>query len=362
MLRHPLFVYPHNHLRDRQLDTIRSGLSDALNFETFSDKTGALMGQDSTEKHSTPEWKSSLPLINIKWRPSGAPNGSTVYLWNGIMATGPFITDIDNPYAFTAYNIAATKLYRPVISALLTRRNCLEIRCMSNACRNGVTRIFGPTVEEKTRLSYPIVPPTVRPRVDREGNECRFLFIGTQFEIKGGASLLTAFKRVADSCPNVRLDIITHLPETYRNAAAEIPGVTLHDATMSRQEVAERFIAQSDVLVHPTHMDSFGMVILESIAAGLPVIASDLYAIPELVEDGSNGLLIHPPVAAWDGMKPNTAYFSDPVALATTVRQTDTREFENALSNAMIALADDADLRARMGHQSRALAESRFHA
>ena len=326
------------------------------------DRTGSQVGRSSAAPGGRGSWKSSLPLINLKRRPAAAPPGSAVYLWNGIIATGPFVTDIDNPYAFAAYNVGATKLYRPFISALLGRDNCLEVRCMSEICRQRVGDIFGDSVAAKARLSYPTVPPSVRPRASRDDSDCRFLFIGTQFEIKGGAALLSAFRSVRVACPNATLDLVTHLPEGFEGIVRDQPGVTVYPADLTRAEIAARFIARSDVLVHPTHMDSFGMVVLESIAAGLPVIASDLYAIPEMIEDGRNGFLVAPPVAAWRGSEPEPAYFADTIALAAAIRQADGTAFEAALTNAMIELARRPDMRSRMGSESRRIAKGRFGA
>lgn len=49
----------------------------------------------------------------------------------------------------------------------------------------------------------------------------------------------------------------------------------------------------ADVLVYPTLADSFGLVVAESLACGTPVIAFKTDAIPELIIDGKNGLLVN---------------------------------------------------------------------
>ena len=50
-------------------------------------------------------------------------------------------------------------------------------------------------------------------------------------------------------------------------------------------------IARSDVLVLPSFMEGLPIVLMEAMALGVPVIASRVAGIPELVEDGVNGLL-----------------------------------------------------------------------
>ena len=49
---------------------------------------------------------------------------------------------------------------------------------------------------------------------------------------------------------------------------------------------------KSDILIHPTYVDTFGVVVLEAIAHGLGIISTDLYALPEMVYDGVNGIIL----------------------------------------------------------------------
>ena len=53
-----------------------------------------------------------------------------------------------------------------------------------------------------------------------------------------------------------------------------------------------RLLAALDVFVHPSHNEPFGLAVLEAQLAGLPVVAFDEGAIPEIVEDGRTGFLI----------------------------------------------------------------------
>jgi len=54
-------------------------------------------------------------------------------------------------------------------------------------------------------------------------------------------------------------------------------------------------LAAADVLIHPTRMDAFPTVLLEAAAAGLPVVATRVGGVPEIVDDGVTGTLVAPP-------------------------------------------------------------------
>ena len=152
---------------------------------------------------------------------------------------------------------------------------------------------------------------------------------------------------VAD-LPGATLDLVTHLPDEFAELAVNCPGVTVHDASFSREEIADRFMTGADVLVHPTYFDSFGMVVLEAMAHGLPVIATRVYAIPEMIEDGVSGTLLDPPVSIWEGIQPSPL-FSDTEKVQEEARRADTRDFEAALAAAMLAMARDPSRRRTAG-------------
>jgi glycosyltransferase involved in cell wall biosynthesis len=54
------------------------------------------------------------------------------------------------------------------------------------------------------------------------------------------------------------------------------------------------WLRRADVLVHPARWEGFGLAVLEAMLAGLPVVASDVSSLPELVIDGETGLLVPP--------------------------------------------------------------------
>ena len=54
------------------------------------------------------------------------------------------------------------------------------------------------------------------------------------------------------------------------------------------------WLERADVFVHTSRWEGFGIVLLEAMLAGLPVVATRVSAVPEVVADGETGILVEP--------------------------------------------------------------------
>jgi len=123
------------------------------------------------------------------------------------------------------------------------------------------------------------------PRRDHSDRALRLLFVGGQFERKGGPDLLAAL----DGAPfPYELHIVTQEPVRER------PGVTVHTDVKPGSAKLEELYASSDLFVLPTHADASPHVVIEAMAAGLPVISTPVGAVPEMVLAGETGVLVSP--------------------------------------------------------------------
>jgi glycosyltransferase involved in cell wall biosynthesis len=130
------------------------------------------------------------------------------------------------------------------------------------------------------------------PAAEPRSGELRFLFSGATIHRKGFDLLLDAFRRVRTAEPGVELRIVGPKGDAFGLLGAEAPdsGISFL-GPVSQRELAEEF-RQADCLVLPSRNDSYGMVVAEALAAGLPVLVSEKVGAKALVEPGRNGWIV----------------------------------------------------------------------
>lgn len=127
--------------------------------------------------------------------------------------------------------------------------------------------------------------PRSAPRAQPE--RVQLLFVGGHFERKGGRLLLDAFRAL-------RLHERAELHVVTRDQIQPEPGVVIHGGLRNNSEELRQLYQQADVFVIPTLADCFSNVSLEAMASGLPVIATNMGGIPDIVAHGQTGILLEP--------------------------------------------------------------------
>jgi glycosyltransferase involved in cell wall biosynthesis len=155
------------------------------------------------------------------------------------------------------------------------------------------------------------------------------LAIGRLIEQKDHATLLEAFARVHRTHPDARLAILGWGP--LEAATTErVHRLGLDEAAFVLGRVEPRdWLARADVFAHTSRWEGFGIVLLEAMLSSLPVVATRVSAIPEIVVDGETGLLASPGDAT-------------------------------AIADALARLLDDVDLRQSLGASGLARAQDEF--
>jgi phosphatidyl-myo-inositol alpha-mannosyltransferase len=136
-----------------------------------------------------------------------------------------------------------------------------------------------------------------RERVTAPRKRLRVLFVGAMVPRKGLPCLLRAFERLAARRGDVELVVVGDgpaLPAMRRLVPGEARALVRFAGSVSRTRLA-RYYATSDIFCAPgLGRESFGMVLLEAMAAGLPVVASDIEGFRNVLTHGQEGLLVPP--------------------------------------------------------------------
>ena len=116
------------------------------------------------------------------------------------------------------------------------------------------------------------------------------LFIGMDFERKGGYVLLEAFQKVREEITQAKLIIIGPNKSIHR---IEEPGVEFLGNITDRKTI-ESFYEKASLFVMPSLCEPFGLVFLEAMAYKIPCIGTNRDAMPEIIQDGKTGFLVPP--------------------------------------------------------------------
>jgi len=128
------------------------------------------------------------------------------------------------------------------------------------------------------------------------------LFVGRLINWKGVEVLINALKTVSKSNPRVRLVIVGEGPLRKDFVKlTEVNGLEsiIHFTGQVPDSVLKEYYARSSLFVLPSILlnnqtEGLGVVLLEAMAAGVPVIGSDTGGIPDIIENEVNGLLVPP--------------------------------------------------------------------
>lgn len=164
------------------------------------------------------------------------------------------------------------------------------------------------------------------PLPEFDDGKLNLLFVGRLEKRKGLRYLLEAYQTVKARVPASRLIVAGPVAGGARRYQDWVSRRGLNDVVftgrVSHDDLA-RYYASCQIFCSPaTGQESFGIVLLEAMAAGKPIVATDIEGYRKLIEPGSDGLLVPP-------------------------------KDQTALAEALLSLADDELMRHRMGEAGR---------
>lgn len=175
------------------------------------------------------------------------------------------------------------------------------------------------------------VSPADRASLGVPGDAFLALAVGRLDVQKGLPDLLDAVERAAADAPALRLAAAGDGPLRgwLESEVAARPGLAGRVRLLGRRDDVPALMRAADLLVHAAHWEGMPNVVLEAMAAGLPVVATAVEGVDELVAPGETGWIVPP---------------RDPDALALAIREA----------------AADRDAAGRMGRAGRARARAEF--
>lgn len=263
--------------KDWELTNVKSETGAAKNIHLFS----------RLFKYNNRISKEFLKDINLIYSPGYA-----------IFNRFPFVIEIDNVSVLAYYKLGLLKMLKPLIKRILKSKWCRHIICISEASRRGLINYFDDNeIASKSSVVYPYVD---RPKITKKVSKTtRFLFISSNFYLKGGKEVAKAFFELEKVHSDIHLTVISKLNEIDPDLHLTMERdkkITLLEANIDKSVLFEKYYSNADVFVLPTYQDSFGLVFLEALAAGLPIITTKMAATPEMVENGKNGFLCESPI------------------------------------------------------------------
>ena len=195
------------------------------------------------------------------------------------------------------------------------------VACVSYFGRAQGMRLVAPSHWDKMPVIRCGVPFDRLPSKQASGGR-KVVCVGRLSPEKGQTGLLRAFAQLRTSHPDLTLRLVGDGPD--RDALERLSQeLSVGDAVTFAGRLPEPDtlveIALADLLVLPSFMEGLPIVLMEAMALGVPVIASRVAGIPELVVDGKTGVLFAP--SNWDELAQCIARLLGDKALCSTLAQ-----------------------------------------
>lgn len=214
-----------------------------------------------------------------------------------LFSNKPYCVYIENGLSLYDYDFAIAKnpIARFMVKIALLRKNLKKIIFMSQAAYQSFfsTVNYGERaskiIAHKSTVIYPLIErKTALPK--KYHRKVKLFFSGL-FYMKGGLELVMAFEQLRRKYPNIELTIVTVIRSIKRSDLLkfkDIKGLRILNAQFSEKEM-NRFYQDHDIFILPTFRDSFGLVLIEALSFGMPIICTDQFALKEMAIDGYNG-------------------------------------------------------------------------
>lgn len=293
---------------------------------------------------------------------SPPPDGASLIYSSGhvIFKNFSWVVDLEFVTHLSGYNLNHLKHYYKSIKSALESENCKKIMPWTEAGKKTVNLTFdSEKIREKTETVYLAVPPKNFVK-DYNKDTIKLLFVGSQnlpkdFDIKGGKEVFETFNLLTRQYNNLELVVRSFVPKNLKLNFLKYKNVKIIDQIVP-WDILEREFKTADIFLFPSYHTP-GLAILDAMSYELPVITTDVWANPEMVEDGRTGFIIKKSENIKYYTKNFIPNWSAPETIKIIKRIVDPRVVKELVEKTSV-LIEDENLRRMMGLASRQVIET----
>jgi len=222
----------------------------------------------------------------------------------------PFVIDLEHPHVLLNAVKPSEEKKREILKVFMNKK-CIGITPTSSAAERTLKKYFGKyygKFSKKVKTILPALPSYVKKYKGQEDytyfkkndKKLRFLFVGKEGHRKGLSEVLAAFDVLSQKYRNIELVVLTDKPQEFNKKYKNNKQIKFFISNFSHHDVVTKFYLHSDVFVMPTHADTLGIVFMEALSIGLPVVTTRQFATPEIVTNNKNGLFVDSPKLFFD--------------------------------------------------------------
>jgi glycosyltransferase involved in cell wall biosynthesis len=288
------------------------------------------------------------------------PNVDLTYaVLHPVFRREPWVLDmrLEQPHLLVGSE-AVFRRWRGLLKPAFTSRFCRRIIFELEAGKQAFLQLTGwHELEPKMTVVNSAVPRRRFAKTRRDQGNPRFklLFVNSaninadkHFYAHGGSVLLAAFLRVQQRYDNVELVIRSDIPPNIKRHLRGIPNLRVIDTIIPWEELEKEFMT-ADIFVYPTHVTP-SIVLLDAMSYELPIVTTDVWGNPELVQNGGAGLLVHH-LGAKDYTDGFIVHF-DSRAWQRAIVSVDEKLVQGVVEKVSL-LIEDPELRRRLGREGR---------
>lgn len=190
---------------------------------------------------------------------------------------------------------------------LINNPKCRHLLAVSSITADKLNQAFD-GIGDRIRIVTPGVDPrpftrwdkaacriALRQQYDWDADDLILLFVGMNFEVKGLDVILKAMRLASRTLPDVTIRLLVVGKGNIRKYQQVADALGIRDRVAFAGPIdsdIERIYLGSDMFILLSQFDTFGLVVLEAMAAGLPVIVSRNVGARDVVANGGNGFVV----------------------------------------------------------------------